>query len=148
MKRIFIALGALALLAFAVLTGGPVLQQNQRRGEMQALRDSLQSARFSADSCKVALTRTQKEFFAFDLLVDSLRYAVHAFEDPDQGGVPQEEYSIYLEAFEEYNQAVDGWEALAENLRAEEAACRILVEDHNRLGDSLRGIANSGTQDH
>lgn len=143
MKRFLIGLTIVALVALAALVGGPVLERNRRVGEMQALQDSLRQARIKADSCKVALTWSQEEFLAFDGFVDSLRSRVDSFEDPDQGGVPQDEYPAYLETFEEYNSAVDAWELLAEDLRAEEATCRGLVEAHNRLGDSIRGVAEN-----
>jgi hypothetical protein len=144
MKRIVIGLAVLALLALATIAGGPVLERNRWRAEMQALRDSLDLARDSADSCKVALALRQEEFLSFDQFVDSLRTRVDGFEDPDQGGVPQDEYHEYLQTFEAYNESVDAWELLAENLRAEEAACRTLIEAHNRLGDSIRGLAEGG----
>jgi hypothetical protein len=144
MRPLIIGLIALSVVVLAAVAGGPVLERNRRMAEMQALRDSLDMARFRADSCKVALTLSQEEFMAFDRFVDSLRATVDGFEDPEQGGVPQEEYPEYLETFEAYNDAVDTWELLAENLRGNEAECRALVEAHNELGDSIRTVTDGG----
>jgi hypothetical protein len=71
-------------------------------------------------------------------MIDSLRDEVRDFEALDERGVPEERYDEYLERFEAYNDSVISWEARAETLRANEAACRELVEAHNALSDSLR----------
>jgi hypothetical protein len=138
MKRTLMVMGALALLILAGLAGGSILERNRRLAEMQALRAALDQARFSADSCKVALSWEERGFLDFDRMVDSLRTEMESYEDPDRGGVPQAEYEAYLESFERYNDSVAAWQARADSLRAMEAACRALVEAHNRLGDSIR----------
>jgi hypothetical protein len=138
MKRIFISLAALTLVVLAGLAGGSILERNRRVAEMQALRVALDQARFSADSCKVALSWEEQGFLRFDRLVDSLRAEVESYEDPTQGGVPQAEYEAYLESFTLYNDSVDAWQGQADRLQAKETACRALVEAHNRLGDSIR----------
>ena len=138
MKRIFISLAALTLVVLAGLAGGSILERNRRVAEMQALRVALGQARFSADSCKVALSWEEQGFLRFDRLVDSLRAEVESYEDPTQGGVPQAEYEAYLESFTLYNDSVDAWQGQADRLQAKETACRALVEAHNRLGDSIR----------
>jgi hypothetical protein len=114
------------------------MERNRRIAEMQALRAALDQARFSADSCKVALSWEEQGFLAFDRLVDSLRNEVESFEDSDRGGVPHEEYEAYLESFERYNDSVGVWQARADSLRLKEASCRALIEAHNALGDSIR----------
>ncbi len=138
MKRAMILAAAGALVVLAALAGGPVLERNRRAGEIRALRAALDQARFSADSCKNALAREERAFLRFHQSVDSLRGVVDAFEDPEQGGVPQSEYSEYLESFERYNTSVEDWQGRADTLQSMEARCRELVEAHNRLGDSIR----------
>jgi hypothetical protein len=138
MKGTLMAIGALAVLVLAGLAGGSILERNRRVAEMQALRTALDQARFSADSCKVALSWEERGFLEFDRMVDSLRAEMESYEDPDQGGVPQAEYRAYLESFERYNDSVAAWQARADSLRAMEGACRALVEAHNDLGDSIR----------
>lgn len=131
-------IGALALLILAGLYGGNLMERNRRIAELQALRAALDRARFSADSCKVALSWEEQGFLAFDRLVDSLRTDVEGFEDPDRGGVPHAEYEAYLESFQRYNDSVAVWQARADTLQMNEAACRGLIEAHNALGDSIR----------
>lgn len=131
-------MGALAALILAGLAGGRILERSRQVAEMQALRDALDQARFAADSCKTALTWEERGFRRFDRLVDSLRTKMESYEDPARGGVPQAEYNAYLESFERYNDSVSVWQDRADSLRAKEAACRALVEDHNALGDSIR----------
>jgi len=138
MKRIFISLAALTLVVLAGLAGGSILERNRRVAEMQALRVALDQARFSADSCKVALSWEEQGFLRFDRLVDSLRAEVESYEDPTQGGVPQAEYEAYLESFTLYNDSVEAWQGQADSLQTKETACRALVEAHNTLGDSIR----------
>ena len=93
-----ILIGALGLLILTGLYGGSILERNRRIAELQGLRVALDQARFSADSCKVALSWEEDGFLAFDRLVDSLRAEVESYEDPDRGGVPHAEYEAYLEA--------------------------------------------------
>jgi len=133
-----ILLAAATAVLLAALLGGPVLERSRRSAEMEALRRALDQARYSADSCKLALTFQQEEFLQFDRMVDSLRTETDGFEDPDQGGVPQAEYQEYLENFEFYNSSVESWRQLADSLQASEATCRAIVEAHNHLGDSIR----------
>ena len=143
MKRTAIFLVAVVLVLLAALAAGPVLERNRRAGELRALRSELQRSRFSADSCRTALAFREEEFRQFDEEIDSLRTVVDGFEDPEQGGVPQDEYSAYLETFDEYNTSVEEWQSLADSLQAHEARCRALIEEHNRLGDSIQQVQES-----
>ena len=138
MKRILMVIGALGVVILAGLAGGSILERSRKVAEMQALRAALDQARFSADSCKVALSWEEEGFRAFDRRVDSLRAEMEGYEDPARGGVPQDDYAAYLESFDLYNDSVGAWQARADSLRAKEAACRALVESHNYLGDSIR----------
>jgi hypothetical protein len=138
MKRIFILGSAIAVLTLGILTAKSVAERDRQVDELEALQSSLDRARAAADSCGEALALEQEEFTRFDQVVDSLKAAMDAFVDPAQGGVPQADYHDYLVTFELYNSSVDVWQARADSLRANESACRALIEFHNALGDSTQ----------
>jgi len=138
MKHILIGLGALAVIVTAGLAGGSILEQNRFNREMGLLRDALQHARFSVDSCKMYLAQEEQRFLLFDEFVDSLHTQLRSLEDPSQGGVPEARYTEYLEIFERYNDSVAVWENRADALQVSEGVCRDIVLGHNALGDSLR----------
>jgi hypothetical protein len=143
MKPILVAVLALSLVIGAALLGGPLLERNRRIGELQALRVQLDSARYAVDSCRSALGLEEARFRRFDRLVDSLKTVVDSFDDPSQGGVPQAKYPEYLETFHAYNDSVSLWSERADTLRAHEALCRELVEDHNALADSIGQVRDA-----
>jgi len=143
MKGTLLLLGAALLVLVAALLGGPILQRNQRAGEMRALRAQLDRARMATVSCRSLLASEEDAFLEFDRAVDSLRGAVQDFEDPDRGGVPQEKYEDYMESFDLYNSSVEEWRLRADSLQALETRCRDLIEAYNRLGDSIRSIQES-----
>ena len=143
MKGLLLLLVAGGLVVIGALVAGPILERNRWAGQMRALRSSLDSARVAADSCKISLAREEEAFLAFDETLDSLRSEVSSYEDPEQGGVPEAEYSRYLQAFQEYNQMVEEWQIRADTLQAREVRCRSLVEAHNLLGDSIRALQAS-----
>jgi hypothetical protein len=140
MKSLIVLVAVAALVIIAALAGSPILERNRRAGEIQELRSALDRSRMSADSCKLALAMEQEEFLQFDRRVNSLRTEMKSYEDPEQGGVPQETYTEYLQSFEAYNNAVEDWQTRADTLQARDARCRALVEAHNALGDSIRRI--------
>lgn len=140
MKGLLLLLAAGSLVIFAAIAAGPVLERNRRSGQIQTLRAALDQARYSADSCKVSLSREERDFRLFDEVVDSLRSITDGYEDPQQGGVPQEEYEEYMETFDLYNTSVEAWQARADSLQANDAMCRLLIEAHNEMGDSIRRI--------
>ena len=140
MKGLLLLLAAGSLVIFTAIAAGPVLERNRRAGQIQTLRAALDQARYSADSCKVALAREERDFRLFDEVVDSLRSVTDGYDDPERGGVPQEEYEEYLQAFQLYNTSVEAWQARADSLQANDSMCRLLVEAHNELGDSIRRI--------
>lgn len=144
MKNILMILVALVVLISAGLAGGTILERNRQIREMKLLRQRLENARFSVDSCRVALAREEQAFLRFDRVVDSLRNRLEDYEDPSLGGVPQDEYEAYLQAFESYNDSIPVWQARADSLQASEAVCRSLVERHNALSDSIRRIREEG----
>jgi hypothetical protein len=143
MKRVMILAAAIVLVLLAALAGGPILERNRRAGELRSLRAELDESRFSADSCRTALARREEEFRRFDRQVDSLRAVVDGYEDPDQGGVPQDDYQAYLQRFEEYNDSVEEWQHRADSLQAHEARCRAIIQAHNYLGDSISALQES-----
>ena len=131
--------GSLAVVAWTSFT-----TQRQAVQEIETLRANLFAARASADSCRLALASEEEAFLVFDSEVDSLKSEVRAYEDPEAGGVPEEDYAEYLERFEGYNDSVGIWEDRAAALKENEAACMALVESHNQLSDSLRRRFPSG----
>lgn len=143
MKGLLLLIAAGSLVVFAAIASGPVLERNRRAGQIQALRLALDQARYTADSCKISLAREERDFRLFDEAVDSLRSVTDSYEDPQQGGVPQEEYEEYLEVFDLYNTSVEAWQARADSLQANDARCRILIESHNELGDSIRKVQDA-----
>jgi hypothetical protein len=138
MKRIILGVGVLLLMAVGAV--GILSLREKRRvvRELESLREQLLYARVLADSCRIALSWEEQDFLRFDSFVDSLRSRVEGFEDPEQGGVPQEVYPEYMRGFNRYNDSVAVWQDRADSLRAREAECRALAEAHNLLGDSLR----------
>ena len=115
-------------------------QGREERRELQTLTDDLRGARAEVDSCMRALEWQEEEFLHFDAMVDSLHLRVRAFEDPEQGGVPEAVYRQYLSVFSAYNDSVAGWQDRADALRESEEMCRDLAQFHNALGDSLRAL--------
>jgi hypothetical protein len=135
-------LGLLALAVVASLAGSiwTLVDRNRTRQEIVDLRDRVARARISADSCTNTLAYDQMLFQRFDHVVDSLRGEVRALEELDPRGVPEERYDEYMERFQGYNDSVAAWERRADGLRASDAACRALIERHNGLSDSVRGV--------
>lgn len=139
MRKILLAVAGLAVLGLVGWGGAHLLERRRTVKEIRALRDSLYRVRVAADSCRNEVARAERTFRSFDGVVDSLRGEVRAFEELDERGVPEEEYEVYLEAFDGYNESVADWRTRADSLRARDVACRRIVELHNALSDSLRG---------
>ena len=129
----------LAAAAIVMVAGVLNIRDNQRTNrEFEALRREIALARMAADSCRGSLMLQEADFQAFGEAVDSLRGVVRDFEALDPRGVPEARYEEYMARFNAYNDSVSAWDARVDTLRATEAACRILVERHNLLSDSLR----------
>ncbi|MGD2124055.1 MAG: hypothetical protein PVJ76_20060 [Gemmatimonadota bacterium] len=137
MKGIILLLAAASLVVVVALAGGPILERHRRAGEIRTLRTALEGSRMAADSCRMVLGWEQEGFLEFNRVVDSLRTEMQSFEDPEQGGVPQEIYGEYLESFERYNDSVGVWQDRADSLQARRDRCAALVEAHNQLSDSI-----------
>lgn len=133
--RVFV----LAAAAVVVMAGVLNIRENQRTSrEFEALRRDIAMARMAADSCRGSLLLQEADFQDFGEAVDSLRGVVHDFEAMDPRGVPEARYEEYVARFNAYNDSVSAWDTWVDSLRATEAACRVLVERHNLLSDSLR----------
>lgn len=115
-----------------------IVDNTRTRREIEGLRGRIYQARLAADSCRGSLMLQESRFRDFDASVDSLRAEVRDFESMDPRGVPEDRYREYMDHFTAYNDSVAAWRARAARLRADEEACRGLVEGHNALSDSLR----------
>ncbi|HKJ02672.1 MAG TPA: hypothetical protein VJ997_09460 [Longimicrobiales bacterium] len=142
-RKILLGLFAVAVLASLAASVWTLVERSRTRQEILDLRDRVARARISADSCTNVLAYDQMLFQQFDRVVDSLRGEVRVLEELDPRGVPEERYDEYMERFEGYNDSVAAWERRAEQLRASDAVCRTLIEAHNTLSDSVRGVLES-----
>lgn len=130
------ALG-LGLLIGLLWAGYAYVEPRQRAREV---RESLQEERRNAEACRMGLVTAEATFREYDERVDSLRTRVGELEALHPDGVPADSFDIYLEAFDAYNGAVEEWDARVDDLEEERNACVEIVERHNALSDSLRGI--------
>ena len=130
---------AVGLLVVAVLTWWTVEYVIPRR-EARDLREEVRDRRLAVDSCRMALSREQADFRAYDDRVDSLRTRVREYEGLHPDGVPADSFEAYMETFGRYNDAIPRWESRAESLRGRWRACRSLTDEHNELVDSLRDL--------
>ena len=131
-------LAVLVLVASAVLAVRSIADRRRTAREIRDLRDDIYVARVAADSCRNAVAYAELSFRRFGDAVDSVRGQVRGFEALDERGVPEERYDEYLEVFNAYNDSVALWDDRVAQLRADEAACRDIIDRHNLLADSLR----------
>jgi len=146
-KKLLLGLLALAVVGSVAASIWTLVERNRTQREMMALRDRVVRARISADSCTNVLAYDQMLFRRFDQVVDSLRGEVRVLEELDPRGVPRERYDEYMERFSGYNDSVTVWEVRAEALRTSDATCRALIEAHNALSDSVRGVLDARGRD-
>ena len=106
--------------------------------QLEPLRQSLHSLRTQLDSCRVDASDEEEAFRLHSDAADSLGARLRDLEGLHPEGVPADSYPVYLDVFREYNDAVSGWDAKAENAQQAWQECRELTEEHNRLADSLR----------
>lgn len=137
MRRWLTALVGLGVVIGLVWTGYTYVEPRRRATRVQ---DALRAQRLDADACRRELVAAEAGFREYDGRVDSLRARVDAYEALHPDGVPADSFGVYLDAFDEYNEAVDRWQRRAEALRRKREACVEVVETHNELSDSLRGI--------
>lgn len=137
----------LAVAASLVASIWTLVDRSRTREELLDLRDRVAHARISADSCTNTLAYDQMLFGRFDQVVDSLKGEVRNLEALDSRGVPEERYEEYMEHFRGYNDSVAAWEHRADQLRASDAVCRLLIEVHNTLSDSVRSVLEARAAD-
>ena len=132
---------AVRWIAAALVVGLVGIQWRARaeRQELERFRDRVLEARGAADACARDLAVAEAEFRELDRRVDSLRAAVDTLEALDPRGVPAPRYEEYLTVVDAYNADVERWERRADELQADEAACRAVVDHYNTLADSARG---------
>jgi len=128
-------LGAVALMAGTLLCH--LERPSHQDRAITALRDTLRVLRASVESCQAGLDRAAARLRADRLRLDSQHARVREMENIDDRGVPVDSYSTYLEAFDSYNDSVEGWKARADTLDLGWQNCRQLAEQHNALTDSL-----------
>lgn len=105
-----------------------------------ALRDSIGSLRARADSCRWQVDDRAAQLRAYDHRLDSMRARVRQMETLDRRGVPIDSYRVYMETFNRYNDSAAAWPPLEDTVRALDARCRTIAEQHNILADSLRNL--------
>jgi hypothetical protein len=115
--------------------------RNMRPSDPHApLHDSIAHLRVVADSCRFEVDAGVAGLREFNRTLDSLRTIVRDYEALDERGVPIDSYSVYMDAFTMYNDSAAAWSAREDTVRARDARCRVVVERHNTLADSLRVI--------
>lgn len=138
-----IALGvalAVSTLSVLILGGNRYMDQRRTTDEINRLRDELYRARVASDRCRNSLTGSEAALQTLTGTIDSLRSQVEVYEALGGGNVPVARYDEYLEVFDSYNDSVAAWQVRSERLRAAEAACRTVIEDHNALSDSIQSV--------
>ena len=133
-------LGALVVGVLMVTGVTRVLERQRTADEINRLRDDLYQARVSADRCRGTLQTSEAALRSLSLTIDSLRSRVDSFEAMDGRGVPADRYPEYLGIFDAYNDSVEVWEGRERRLRTSESACRMTIEGHNALSDSLQAV--------
>jgi hypothetical protein len=104
------------------------------------LRDSLAVLRVRADSCRAEVDGRAAQLRAYDRRLDSMRARVRELESLPRRGVPIDSYSVYMAKFNAYNDSAAAWPPLEDTVRALDAHCRTVAEQHNALADSLRQL--------
>lgn len=140
-----VILGAgLALALFYFVLGYRAHLRNQGiLAQVEALGAEVQVARAAADGCANDLAMAESLFRQTQADADSLRAMVEAAEQPLPGGgrgVDAQEYDAYMADVGDFNAAVERWEAQGEEVQTRDQECRVLVERHNTLLDSLRAL--------
>lgn len=136
-RRLLTAILGLAVVIGAVWAAYAYLEPRRRANQLQ---EDLRAQRLDADACRRGLVTAEANFREYDDRVASLRERVEGYESLHPDGVPADSFEVYLEVFDRYNEAVEGWQDRAEALRGEREECVEIVEAHNELSDSLRGV--------
>jgi len=141
----------LSLVLVLVVSATSVLALGARRmvetrrtaAEITRLREGLYRARVASDRCRSSLLSSESSLLTLTGTIDSLRSRVDSFEALGSGRVPGDLYEEYIGVFESYNDSVAAWETRSERLRAAEASCRSIIENHNALSDSIQDVLNA-----
>jgi hypothetical protein len=133
-------LGGLVLAGLVVTTANRVVERQQTVEEIDRLRTELHRARVSSDRCRGSLVTSEASLRDLGLTIDSLRSLVDSFETLDRRGVPADQYPEYLDIFDSYNDSVASWAGRERRLRSAETACRITIQEHNAITDSLQAV--------
>jgi hypothetical protein len=123
--------------------GQKTLERRQLSLRAILLRDSVALLRRDAEMCQASVSYEESIFRDFAIDVDSMLTGVESYEGegPRGRGVDEAEYDEYLDAFEEYNDAVGDWGERARRLTSRADLCRSLFVQHNQLVDTLRVLA-------
>ncbi|MEM7414491.1 MAG: hypothetical protein AAF389_03280 [Gemmatimonadota bacterium] len=132
--------GVVVTAALVVTGAGRVIERQSTLQEIDRLRTELLRARMSADRCRGSLQTSEASLRELGVAIDSLRTLVDSFEALDRRGVPADQYPEYLEIFDSYNDSVASWEGREQRLRTAETACRVTIEEHNALTDTLQTV--------
>jgi hypothetical protein len=135
--RAWLALAGIVIAVVLVLRGVRAMQPPDPRIE---LRDSLAVLRMRTESCQRDVRADAAWLRAYDARLDSMRGRVRELEALDRRGVPVDSYTVYMGAFETYNDSVAAWAPLEDSVRAADARCREVALRHNALADSLRAL--------
>lgn len=134
--RSWLIAAALLIVVIVAFRGVRSLRQDPHA----VLRDSLSTLRASSDSCRWQVDRQAADLRAYDERLDSMRARVREFEALDRRGVPVDSYRVYMGMFNAYNDSVAAWGPREDTVRALDARCRAIAEEHNLLMDSLRDL--------
>ncbi|HSJ10952.1 MAG TPA: hypothetical protein VK928_13600 [Longimicrobiales bacterium] len=132
----------LGLIVIVIAAAGvaQVARMMRPHDRLAEARDTLFALRASVDSCQVALDDGEAALVDWNRGVDSMRERVRAFEALDPRGVPQDSYTIYMRAFEAYNDSAASYAPRADTLQAQLERCRGLTRRHNLMADSVRRL--------
>lgn len=137
LKTALTFVGAVAVGLLILVGAQRIMERQQTIAEIERLREDLYRSRLASDRCLGSLQTSETALRSLRTTIDSLRVEVGTYETA-AGQVPQSRYDEYMGVFEEYNDSVSVWEGRERRLRSAEAQCRITIERHNALGDSLR----------
>ena len=115
-----------------------VIESERTTAEINRMREDLYRARVASDRCRSSLVTSESSLLTLTETIDSLRARVDSFEALGDGRVPASRYDEYLSIFDSYNDSVSAWETRSERLRTAEASCRLVIESHNVLSDSIQ----------
>jgi hypothetical protein len=133
--RSWLIVAAIVIVVVLAFRGVRTLRQSDPHA---ALRDTIAALRAHADSCRSNVDGRAAQLRAYDRRLDSMRARVRELEALDRRGVPVDSYTVYMATFNAYNDSAAVWPPREDTVRALDASCRMIAEQHNALTDSLR----------